>query len=114
DSALNMIYSHNVQQFYAGQLGAVNGMYPNGDLPKNEQGEEVWIGTSYMLAAHMLLRGLDDQAWGTAFGLYQQVYETGGLWFRTPEAWNGAGDFRASMYMRPLAIWAMETALARR
>jgi hypothetical protein len=29
-------------------------------------------------------------------------------WFRTPEAWDITGSYRASMYMRPAAIWAME------
>ena len=31
-----------------------------------------------------------------------------GYWFRTPEAWEIDGHYRASMYMRPAAIWAME------
>ena len=113
DRALRTIYDHNVLQYEKGQMGAVNGMYPKGKVVPGEQAAEVWAGTSYMLAAHMLLRGLDEPAWGTAYGLYRVVYESGGLWFRTPEAWNRDG-FRASMYMRPLAIWAMESALKRR
>jgi non-lysosomal glucosylceramidase len=36
------------------------------------------------------------------------------LWFRTPEAYDETGDFRASIYLRPLAIWAIEDALRRR
>jgi len=36
------------------------------------------------------------------------TYQTKGYWFRTPEAWEIDGNFRASMYMRPAAIWAME------
>jgi non-lysosomal glucosylceramidase len=114
DSALKSIFAHNVQQFQDGQMGAVNGMYPDGKVVVSEQAAEVWTGTTYMLAAHMLLRGLDEEAWGSAYGIYQQVYETDGLWFRTPEAWDATGNFRASMYMRPLAIWAMQTALTRR
>jgi non-lysosomal glucosylceramidase len=114
DSALNTIYGFNVMKFNGGQMGAVNGMTPAGGVVNNEQGREVWTGTTYMLAAHMLLRGLDQQGWDTAYGIYNHVYETGGLWFRTPEAWDPFGNFRASMYMRPLAIWAMETALERR
>jgi hypothetical protein len=35
-------------------------------------------------------------------------YEAKGYWFRTPEAWDITGNYRASMYMRPAAIWAME------
>ena len=34
-----------------------------------------------------------------------------GYWFRTPEAYLIDGDYRASMYMRPLSIWAIEYAL---
>jgi hypothetical protein len=35
-------------------------------------------------------------------------YETKDYWFRTPEAWDITGNYRASMYMRPASIWAME------
>jgi len=49
-----------------------------------------------------------DQAYRTAWGLYHVIYESKGYWFRTPEAWDVSGNFRASMYMRPAAIWAME------
>ncbi len=114
DSALTTVHDFNVMQFNGGQMGAVNGMRPDGRIEREDQAREVWTGTTYMAAAHMLLRGLDDQAWATAYGIYKHVYETGGLWFRTPEAWDQSGNFRASMYMRPLAIWAMETALERR
>jgi len=41
------------------------------------------------------------------------TYERG-LWFRTPEAYDRQGNFRASLYLRPLAIWAIEEALRRR
>ena len=46
-------------------------------------------------------------------GAAEVTYERG-LWFRTPEAYDERGDFRASVYLRPLAIWAIEEALARR
>jgi len=113
DSALTTIYENNVLKFNQGKMGAINGMYPDGGVVEGQQGREVWTGTTYMLAAHMLLRGLTDAGWNTAYGIYRYVYETGGLWFRTPEAWDPWGQFRASMYMRPLAIWAIETALSR-
>ena len=114
ESALTTVHDFNVQQFNGGQMGAVNGMRPDGSVERDYQAQEVWTGTTYMTAAHMLLRGLDDQAWATAYGIYKHVYEAGGLWFRTPEAWDQTGHYRASMYMRPLAVWAMETALERR
>ncbi len=114
DSALTSIYDHNVMMFEDGQLGAVNGINADGSPVRTQQGDEVWAGTTYMAAAHMLFRGLDDAGWGTAYGVYKYTYETYGMWFRTPEAWTKNGSFRASMYMRPLAIWAMQTALERR
>lgn len=111
-SALQTVHDFNVMQYQDGQMGAVNGMTADGEIDRSsEQSQEVWTGTTYMLAAHMLRRGLTEQAWDTAFGVYHVVYEQHALWFRTPEAWNENGDFRASMYMRPLSIWAMEAAL---
>jgi hypothetical protein len=56
----------------------------------------------------MLSEGMKDQAYRTAWGLYHTSYETKGYWFRMPEAWDITGNYRASMYMRPAAIWAME------
>jgi non-lysosomal glucosylceramidase len=58
----------------------------------------------------MLQEGLSEEAWATAWGVYNVTYNRG-LWFRTPEAWNPDGSFRASMYMRPQSIWAIEHAL---
>ena len=31
-----------------------------------------------------------------------------GFFFRTPEGWDTEGQFTATMYMRPNAIWALE------
>jgi non-lysosomal glucosylceramidase len=36
------------------------------------------------------------------------VWDKKGYWFRTPEAYEQDGMYRASMYMRPGSIWAME------
>ena len=58
----------------------------------------------------MLMRGMDDEAWATAHGVYRVTYETSGMWFRTPEAFDVEGNYRASLYQRPLAVWAIETA----
>jgi hypothetical protein len=35
-----------------------------------------------------------------------------GLWYRTPGV-RREGNFRAAIYLRPLAIWAIEEALRR-
>jgi non-lysosomal glucosylceramidase len=108
-SSLKKIYNFNVLKFADGSMGAVNGIAPDGTLVKtNEQVEEVWTGTTFAVAALMLSDGLKEEAFRTAWGLYHTSYETKGYWFRTPEAWDISGNYRASMYMRPAAIWAME------
>jgi non-lysosomal glucosylceramidase len=113
-TALETIVRFNVRGFASGQLGAVNGMRPDGSVDaSSEQSQEVWPGVTYVLAALLLARGLDDAAWETALGAVRGTYERG-LWFRTPEAYDEAGNFRASLYMRPLAIWAIEHALRMR
>ena len=108
-SALKKIFSFNVMKFGDGNMGAANGMSSKGAiLSENEQGREVWAGTSFGLAALMKSEGMKDEAYRTVWGLYHVIYETKGYWFRTPEAWDITGNFRASMYMRPAAVWAME------
>jgi non-lysosomal glucosylceramidase len=113
-SVLRRIHELNVGDFGDGLIGAVNGMRPDGTVDRSsEQSQEVWTGTSYALAAFMIGRGLVDEGWSTAEGVARVTYERG-LWFRTPEAYDREGNFRASMYLRPLAIWAIEEALERR
>jgi non-lysosomal glucosylceramidase len=109
--ALTKIFNFNVMKFADGTMGAVNGIAADGSLVKtNEQVQEVWTGTTFGLAALMLSENMKDEAYKTAWGIYHTSYETKGYWFRTPEAWDITGNYRASMYMRPAAIWAMEMA----
>jgi non-lysosomal glucosylceramidase len=113
EQALRTIHAHNVLCFGGGRMGAVNGMRPDGSIDESsEQSAEVWVGTTYALAAFMIGRGLVDEGWETARGAAEVTYERG-LWFRTPEAYDVRGNFRASIYLRPLAIWAIEEALER-
>jgi non-lysosomal glucosylceramidase len=110
-SSLKKIFDYNVMKFADGSMGAVNGMSADGKLitlKDNEQVGEVWVGTTMGVAGLMLSEGMTDQAFRTLWGLYHTSYETKGYWFRTPEAWDITGDYRASMYMRPAAIWTME------
>lgn len=108
-SSLKKIFAFNVEKFADGKMGAVNGIAPDGSLiHTNEQVQEVWTGTTFGLAALMFSEGMKDEAFRTAFGIYHITYETKGYWFRTPEAWDITGNYRASMYMRPAAIWGME------
>ncbi len=114
DTALRTIHRTNVCGFAGGRMGPVNGMRPDGSVDgSSEQSAEVWVGTAYALAAFMIGRGLDEEGWDTARGVVATTYERG-LWFRTPEAYDAAGNFRATIYLRPLAIWAIEDALRRR
>ena len=114
EAALRTIHARNVRGFAGGRMGAVNGMRPDGRVDESsEQSAEVWVGTAYALAAFMIGRGLVDEGWETARGVAEVTY-TRGLWFRTPEAYDRDGNFRASLYLRPLAIWAIEEALRRR
>ena len=114
EAALRTIHRMNVCGFAGGRMGAVNGMRPDGTVDESsEQSAEVWVGTTYALAAFMLGRGLTSEGWDTARGTAAVTYERG-LWFRTPEAYDAEGNFRASLYVRPLAIWAIEEALERR
>jgi non-lysosomal glucosylceramidase len=114
EAALRTIHARNVRGFAGGRMGAVNGMRPDGRVDESsEQSAEVWVGTAYALAAFMIGRGLVEEGWDTARGVAEVTY-TRGLWFRTPEAYDRDGNFRASLYLRPLAIWAIEEALRRR
>ena len=107
--ALKKIFDYNVMKFANGEMGAVNGMAPDGTIiTSNEQVQEVWTGTTFSVAALMLADGLKDEGYRTAWGVYHVVYESKGYWFRSPEAYEIDGNFRASMYMRPAAIWALE------
>ena len=108
-SALKHVFEYNVLKFNKGEMGALNGMGADGKmLTENEQTQEVWVGTTFGLASEMIADGLRDEAFKTVRGLYDVIYEKKGYWFRTPEAWDSRGNYRAGMYMRPAAIWSME------
>jgi non-lysosomal glucosylceramidase len=110
-TALRTIYERNVLGFGGGDMGAVNGIRPDGSIDEsNEQSAESWIGTTYALAAFMIGRGLVEEGWRTTHGAFAVTYGRG-LWFRTPEGYLEDGRYRAAMYLRPLAIWAIEHVL---
>lgn len=51
-----MLYEYNVQRFNNGEMGAVNGMNPNGTIDRyTMQSEEMWVGVTYGLAATMII-----------------------------------------------------------
>uniref|UniRef100_A0A8D3EFP3 Non-lysosomal glucosylceramidase n=1 Tax=Scophthalmus maximus TaxID=52904 RepID=A0A8D3EFP3_SCOMX len=111
-SALKSVFDLNVMSFAGGQMGAVNGMRPEGVPDRSSvQSDEVWIGVVYGLAATMIHEGMRDEGMRTAEGCYRTVWEKLGMAFQTPEAYCEKGIFRSLAYMRPLSIWAMQLAL---
>ncbi len=113
-TTLRTIFAANVMGFAAGEMGAVNGVRADGSVDDSSlQSAEVWVGVTYALAACMFGRGLVEEAWRTAWGAQDVTYRRG-FWFRTPEAYDIDGNFRASLYLRPLAIWALEYAIRQR
>jgi non-lysosomal glucosylceramidase len=67
---------------------------------------EIWTGINFGLAAILVQMGMKDEAFRMADAVVQQVYDNG-LQFRTPEAITAVGTFRASTYLRAMAIWAI-------
>jgi non-lysosomal glucosylceramidase len=113
-SALKKILEFNVRQFEEGQMGAVNGMRPDGRVDTTSiQSLEVWPGITYALAAAMLQAGMREEAFSTAQSIQNMTYHELGYWFQTPEAWTIDGSHRMLSAMRPLAIWAMQWAWER-
>jgi non-lysosomal glucosylceramidase len=118
DAVLRLVYKLNVMSYQGGRMGAVNGIFADGIVVRVDErsnAQEVWTGVTYALAAFMLQSGMTAEAWKTAEGIYRTSWENAGMWFRTPEGWtdqHGAWEYRASMYMRPLAVWAIQAALS--
>lgn len=110
--ALQKVYDNNVMKFGNGHMGALNGISAKGEIMNdNEQLHEVWVGATFSIASEMIFEGLTEQGYNTAKGPYNVVWDPKdgrGYWFRTPEAYDSRGLFRASMYMRPASIWSIE------
>ncbi|KAL2079270.1 hypothetical protein ACEWY4_025014 [Coilia grayii] len=111
-SALKSVFDLNVMKFASGQMGAVNGMRPEGVPDRSSvQSDEVWVGVVYGLAATMIHEGMLEEGLQTAEGCYRAVWERLGMAFQTPEAYCEKGIYRSLAYMRPLSVWAMQLAL---
>ena len=112
ETALNSIYNACFLRFQGGKFGAANGVKPDG-TPENADAThplEVWTGINFGLAAFMVQMGMKDRGLKLAETVVGQVYDRG-LQFRTPEAITAAGTFRASHYLRAMAIWALYAAI---
>eukprot|EP00064_Thunnus_orientalis_P017605 superscaffoldBa00003790_g17689 len=95
-SALKSVFDLNVMSFAGGQMGAVNGMRPEGVPDRSSvQSDE----------------GMREEGMRTAEGCYRTVWERLGMAFQTPEAYCEKGIYRSLAYMRPLSVWAMQLAL---
>jgi non-lysosomal glucosylceramidase len=107
-SALNTIYDACFRKFYDGQFGAANGVLPDGspENPKATHPLEVWTGINFGLAAFLTQMDMKQEAMQLTQAVVEQIYNNG-LQFRTPEAITPAGTFRASIYLRAMAIWAI-------
>ncbi|HIK56025.1 MAG TPA: bile acid beta-glucosidase [Synechococcales cyanobacterium M55_K2018_004] len=93
-------------------IGAANGVRPDGSPlnPNDTHPLEVWTGINFGLAALMVQMGLKNEALFMTEAVVKQIYEHG-LQFRTPEAITAAHTFRASYYLRAMAIWGIYGAL---
>ncbi len=107
-SALIKVYDSCFLKFQNGKFGAANGVLPSG-LPENPNSThplEVWTGINFGLAAFLVQMEMKNEAMRLTEAVVRQIYENG-LQFRTPEAITANGTFRASTYLRPMAIWGI-------
>ncbi|MDP8962630.1 MAG: GH116 family glycosyl hydrolase [Cyanobacteriota bacterium] len=107
-TTLKTVYEACFLKFHNGQLGAANGVRPDGspENPNSTHPLEVWTGINFGLAAFLMQQGMKEEAFQLTEVVVRSVYENG-LQFRTPEAITAAGTFRASHYLRAMAIWAV-------
>ncbi len=108
ESALKKVYDACFLKFHDGKLGAANGVKPDGSPEKPDATHplEVWTGINFGLAAFLVQMGMKDEAFRLTEAVIKQIYDNG-LQFRTPEAITAAGTFRASHYLRAMAIWGI-------
>lgn len=106
--ALGKIYDACFLKYHDGKYGIVNGVKPDGK-PERENDThplEIWTGINFAIAAFMILNGMKEEGLKVAETVVRQIYENG-LQFRTPEAITASHTFRASHYLRAMAIWAI-------
>ncbi len=113
-SALKTVYESCFLNFKNAQFGAANGLLLDGSPvnPGDTHPLEVWTGINFGIAAFLVQMNLKDEAFRLTETVIQQIYDNG-LQFRTPEAITSVGTFRASHYLRAMAIWALVTVLDR-
>lgn len=111
ESALKTVFDAcfvRFNQHTSSVIGAANGVRPDGS-PENPNAThplEVWTGINFGLAAFLVQMGMKTEAMTLTEAVVRQIYDHG-LQFRTPEAITATGTFRASHYLRAMAIWAI-------
>ncbi|HEY9701618.1 MAG TPA: glycoside hydrolase family 116 protein, partial [Allocoleopsis sp.] len=105
---LETIYQSCFLNFKEGKFGLANGVKIDGtaENPDATHPLEIWTGINFGIAAFMIRMGMTTEGLKIAETVVNQIYENG-LQFRTPEAITTVGTFRASHYLRPMAIWAI-------
>ena len=105
---LRKIYDACFLKFHQGKFGLANGVKPDGSPEKENDTHplEVWTGINFGIVAFLILNGMEEEGLKIAETVVKQVYENG-LQFRTPEAITAVTTFRASHYLRAMAIWAI-------
>lgn len=112
ESALKTIYQSCFLNFHQGQIGAANGVTLDGtaENPDSTHPLEVWTGVNFALGAFLIHTGMHTEGLKLAETVVKQIYDHG-LQFRTPEALTASRSFRASHYLRAMAIWAIHYTL---
>jgi non-lysosomal glucosylceramidase len=107
-TALATVYQSCFLNFQGGEFGAANGVKIDGSPvnPKDTHPLEVWTGINFGIAAFLIQMGMREEGLKLTQVIVEQVYKNG-LQFRTPEAITADGKFRASHYLRAMAIWGV-------
>jgi non-lysosomal glucosylceramidase len=107
-SALTTVYEACFLKFHEGKFGAANGLHLDGspENPKATHPLEVWTGINFGIAAFLVQMNMKAEAFKLTETVVNQIYENG-LQFRTPEAITAVSTFRASTYLRAMAIWGI-------
>ncbi len=111
-SAFATIYKNNFKIFSDGQHGVVNVMTADGEVDNSTgQANEAWVGTAWGVVSGMIQEGLVKEAEEIGYSLYNTIWNTNEMWFRTPEAWTEeVNSVRGYYYMRANCVWAVKHA----
>lgn len=106
---LETVWESNVEAFHQGRFGPLLVAEPGqhrygGDGGEELQVNEVLVGSAWVFVAMLAEYGLKEKARFLADQMASFQYGQSGLQFRTPAAWDGDGQFRAPLNMRPLSI----------